>query len=81
LGLPEAWGQQLSKSSKQWVIYKDSALQALDEKRYDSAESSLIAALEECSDFKETDARNLLTLEKLAELYWYTANFEQARIF
>lgn len=81
MGLPEAWGQQLSKSSKQWVIYKDSALQALDEKRYDSAESSLIAALEECSDFKETDARNLLTLEKLAELYWYTANFEQARIF
>ena len=71
----------MSKSSKQWVMYKDSALQSLESKQYDSAESSLIAALEECQDFGETDARSLLTMEKLAELYWYVANFEQSRIF
>lgn len=71
----------MGKSGQQWVKYKDSALKSFSEKRYEVAESSLIAALEECQDFKETDARNLLTIEKLAEVYWCLANFEQARIF
>lgn len=68
----------MGKSSQQWVKYKDSALKSLGEKRYDVAESSLIAALNECVDFKATDARNILTIEKLAECYWCLGRFDQA---
>ena len=71
----------MGQSNKQWVLYKDSALKSLGDRRFDVAETSLIAALEECHNFKETDARNLLTIEKLAECYWYLGNFAQARIF
>lgn len=68
-------------AAQQWVMYKDSALKSLGERQFDAAESSLIAALEECHNFKETDARNLLTIEKLAECYWHLGDFQQARIF
>lgn len=68
----------LTKASKQWTKYRESADKALGERRFADAEAVLFAAMMEAADFDESDERFIYTLEKLAQCLWYQAKFLEA---
>lgn len=68
----------ITKASKQWNKYKESADKALGERRFADAEAVLFAAMMESADFDEADDRSIYTLEKISQCLWYQAKFLDA---
>ncbi|MGH9551857.1 MAG: tetratricopeptide repeat protein, partial [Terriglobales bacterium] len=61
-----------------WQRYSASGTKALQSRDLDTAESMWLAAMEEATDFTDTDPRLAHTLESLAEVYYRRGNLDMA---